>query len=182
MPIWLLGVACYHICARGSFRTRWAPIFAIGSFLLIAAVLIGMIRLPFSPANPDPVPPLFFSTRFAEANQLGILIALHFISVDAWMRGTSEVNRFAQSLIRFLANRTFSLYLFHFPLLVFFRAMIPYDAKSKWQVYGIVALIFCSILGLSEISEMRRQPWRRLFYRLFGVIRGNNYIAEAKTV
>jgi len=169
MPIWLSGVACYHICRRGSFPKRWAPPVSISSFTLIAAALTGVIQLPFSAQNLDAVPPLFFSGRFAEANQLGILIALHFISMDAWMRGASGVNRSLQAVVRFFANRTFSLYLFHAPILVFCRAFIPYDSASNWQVYCIVALIFIVILGLSEITEMRRQWWRGVFYRLFRV-------------
>jgi peptidoglycan/LPS O-acetylase OafA/YrhL len=59
-------------------------------------------------------------------------------------------------VIRFLANRTFAIYLFHFPLLGFLNAIIPQFENNilRWSIIMILTLAF--IFLLSHFTEQKK--------------------------
>ena len=52
---------------------------------------------------------------------------------------------------------------------MFCKAIIPFDPRSSLQVAGVLFLALALILALGEITEQRREPWRRLFRKVFGL-------------
>jgi peptidoglycan/LPS O-acetylase OafA/YrhL len=65
--------------------------------------------------------------------------------------------------IRWLASHTFSIYLFHFPLLILVCAVTHYDKTSSLaKILAFVAVI-SACMFLSRIGEDKKHWWRSLF-------------------
>ena len=65
-----------------------------------------------------------FSKRFFADYILGILVFLNFAGVRNVVANGSRALLFVERPIRFLANYTFTLYLLHQPLLLFWAAVV----------------------------------------------------------
>jgi peptidoglycan/LPS O-acetylase OafA/YrhL len=64
--------------------------------------------------------------------------------------------------IRWFANHTFSLYLFHFPILALLAIVTKYNPASLWQIIAIFFAAVTICIGLSTISEDKKLWWRRM--------------------
>ncbi len=64
-------------------------------------------------------------------------------------------------LVRYLANRTFSIYLFHFPLIGFFNAVISHDISEQFRWFVIVILTIVSIFTLSKYTEQKKHVYSK---------------------
>ena len=69
--------------------------------------------------------------------------------------------------VRWWADHTFSLYLYHFPLLLFALEAIPFDRGSFVAAGAMLGLILLFILGLSILTESKRPAWRAFFGRVW---------------
>jgi len=69
--------------------------------------------------------------------------------------------------IRFLAKRTFSLYLYHFPLLRLLQAIVPSgpDLRLRQTIIILLTLLICLILA--NYSELRKKSLAKLMDRAF---------------
>ncbi len=171
LPVWLSGVAAFHLCRQRIVSPKLGAIAALTSLVLVVLVLAGQLSLPGHRTDWNPEAPLFFSTNFVSDFLLALLVAANFIGTDAMLRGCrpGESNPGWARAIRFAAGRSFSLYVFHFPVLLFCKAIIPFDPTNTWQIAGVLLFALAVILILSEGTEQRREPWRRLFRILFGL-------------
>lgn len=171
LPVWLLGVIAYSLSARSIFPVKAAPVVALITGILIGLVLSGVILLPGATQYWEPAAPFFFSGRAGVDFQLGLLVAANILAVDAWCRDRTAFNQDGRLVraVRFCANRSFSLYLYHVPLLIFLRAIVSYDGSSTMQVLAMLTVALFIVSVLSHYTEQRREPWRRLMRRLFRV-------------
>lgn len=71
-------------------------------------------------------------------------------------------------LARLLAGATFSIYCFHVPLLLLFRAMDLYRPDAPWSAFGGALAVLVSCLALSLVTERQKKPWMVLWARLIG--------------
>ena len=76
---------------------------------------------------------------------------------------------FITPVIRFLSGISFSLYVFHFPLIFFFKALLTrYFNFSDHSLFFILALlIVASVYLLSFISERKKKAYYGFFEALF---------------
>jgi peptidoglycan/LPS O-acetylase OafA/YrhL len=171
LPIWMLGVGAFEVCRRRMVSPKLGMGMAIVSLSLVILAIKAPSGFPVYRTDWQAVAPLFFSTNFVEDYFLSILIAANFVGTDAMLRSWSHANSAAGwvKVVRYAAGRSFSIYVFHFPILVFCRAIIPFDPTSSWQVAGVLMLVILLILLLSEVTEQRREPWRRFFRVVFGL-------------
>jgi peptidoglycan/LPS O-acetylase OafA/YrhL len=68
--------------------------------------------------------------------------------------------------IRAVANRSFSMYLFHMPLLLFFRALTLQGIGQWWSILSIVTGTLVAIWLLAPLTEWRKDIPARLLLRL----------------
>jgi peptidoglycan/LPS O-acetylase OafA/YrhL len=171
LPVWLMGVGAFYICRRQSVSARVGAGISFISLIWIILILAGRLSLPGLPNGWAPDPPLFFSRNFIGDFMLSLLVTANFVGTDAMLRNLrpAQPGSWWAETIRFAAGRSFSLYVFHFPVLVFCKAIIPFDPHSGWQVAGVLLLALIGVVALSEVTEQRREPWRRLFRTLFGL-------------
>jgi peptidoglycan/LPS O-acetylase OafA/YrhL len=72
-------------------------------------------------------------------------------------------------LMRYVADGTFPLYLFHVPMLYLVRALVPYDPGSRWQLAAILAGVTIVSILLGGVCNRLKDVLRRLFHRAEGV-------------
>jgi peptidoglycan/LPS O-acetylase OafA/YrhL len=85
------------------------------------------------------------------------LIALNFIAFRAIQGHFSIVLRAAAPVIRFFAGYTFSLYLYHYPIIRFCETIFPNTANSLSFYILIMIAIFSLCLLLGHFTE--KQKW-----------------------
>ena len=160
-PLWLIGLAAYHICKRGPVGPLTGGLFAV---LPVAALL-----LSHGAGQRGWWPYQAFVADWSVVSDLwrdylaALLVAMNMIGVHALgARAPTMLDRIAPP-IRWAAGATFTFYLFHMPLLNATVALMPWPHDS-WQVRTILFLGIPPLLFLlAEVTERRRDAWRRLF-------------------
>jgi peptidoglycan/LPS O-acetylase OafA/YrhL len=190
-PCWLAGVALQAYTAsanRLQLRARIAWACAIGPWLIYALWLatgmpkmLTLLTTAMIGGGPRMLYELFgFSDEFIWNNLLAILFAVHFYGVFSLAQSARWIGLRSEQAIRWLAGATFSIYLFHYPLLTLLHALPGYNAANPAHYLGagLVTLVVC--FGLAEVSERRLAAWRTLFSKLIAVMRLESGAAARK--
>ncbi|RUS45252.1 acyltransferase [Cohnella sp. AR92] len=158
--VWLLGFVLHLL---PSSLTRKGVVFALLWPLLAIAALGGARFFPL-PLN-DYLQDLLLALAFS-GFLYGIKLAYYRKPhVSPWLRRTSSL----------LAGYSYSLYLAHFPVLVFLHALTYDREPRKWQpdtqtlAYGAFLFIVISVYAwmLAQLTEKQTTKARRLIERLF---------------
>jgi len=161
VPLWALGAALYLYRERLALAPR--PAFA---GLVVSAALTGLL-VCFLPEYPAHVAnaPLFYSGSYLSNYLVGAGMGA---TIWFFARATPRltVAPVVENMIRRAANHTFSLYLFHLPLIYFVQAMGLFDPHIVWQTLLAIAAILGVILGLSELTETKRKFLQRALLRI----------------
>ena len=161
-PIWLMGLAAYHICKRVIIPVPLATTLCLGAtagwiFYEIYAWHFGR------PIGPNWIgrPPLI------EDYIIATLFAVHLIGFRFVSPYLAPVLRPLAGPIRWIAGATLTLYLFHLPLSQFLAAETPWP-HSAWQtrllIFGGVPVLVFIIAGF---TERQKDVWRRGFEAIF---------------
>jgi peptidoglycan/LPS O-acetylase OafA/YrhL len=159
-PIWLLGVALYIYRDTMTIPHRLA---AGGFAVMVGLTLISMYALPEYPVKGG-YPPLFYSASFVTDWILGLELA----AVIWFYTRAFEAVSYPESLARavqWAAGHTFSLYLYHYPTILFFYAVGIFNPYIWWQALLEIVLILGFIIALSEVTESKRLLWRKAMER-----------------
>ncbi|MEO9191426.1 MAG: hypothetical protein ABI224_15715 [Acetobacteraceae bacterium] len=118
------------------------------------------------------VPPILDRPQLLQDYVVGLLFAAHLLGTAALASWMAWLPATMATLVRRLAGMTFTLYLFHFPLLMFLRAVLPGSAVS-WHV-RLPLLILPPLLcfAIAQVTERRKDIWRRGFTRLLTLCTG----------
>ena len=162
MPSWLLGAACY---VYG--RTVRVPKALAGTGLLLALAAIAL-TYPFLPDWPYQgfQPRLTHSAPFGSDLLFGLLITAMIWCADQAFRDTTVPIKL-DAIVRWFADHTFSLYLYHFPILFFLAAVVPFDRGNVPMAAAMILLTLALVFGLSLLTESKRPAWRAFFARVW---------------
>lgn len=154
MPIWLLGGLIWNLSKnpRSVFPWRW-PILSI-------SILLSAYMIWFQPQYPDALgtKPLFFSAMWISDFIFGCAVAGIILSVDLiW--GEINVPHALGRLIKEISEVSFTLYLLHFPLMVFASGFIHYDSTNLLQISIVLTVIASVIYGVGKFTEPQRKPF-----------------------
>lgn len=155
-PIWLLGAGVYIYKDKFAISRRAASIwFSVAVVLTICSIFL----LPEYPAKVGQAP-LYYAGSYLSDWILGLVLgaAIWFYTRAFEMVAVAE--RFARS-VQWSANHTFSLYLYHYPLILFFGAVGIFNPHIWWQALPEIGLILASIICISEVTESKRGLWKR---------------------
>jgi len=166
LPVWLLGVLTYKASGRLTINSKLAGII----FFITLAVILWLTsfkdvaflqqRFPYGKA------PLYFSSQFLFDWVYGICIALNIYSFT----NTSLLDKapvVIEKAIRHLSSITFSLYLFHIPILCLVSRIVPYNKASYLQVTLVLIGVIVLVNMLSAITEKQRRHFKKFFELLF---------------
>jgi peptidoglycan/LPS O-acetylase OafA/YrhL len=105
---------------------------------------------------------MFFSAAFLSDWIAGVVVAVALFSFESAF-GNVPIRASARCGIQRASDCTFSLYLYHYPLVLFATAIGSLDRIPA--PYAIVSgfVILAVIVALSSLTEARRYVWRRAF-------------------
>lgn len=157
LPVWLVGVAAYTLRDRGTLPLglAWA-----GLAMAIAAIMCVLRFLPDWPVTPGAHPWYFAGAAGSD------LVAGIVWGAMIWFFNRAAAGVHVAVLIyrpvRWVAGHTFSLYLYHAPLVILASALFPpFAVKGAEWVPIVVILIVVFIMG--AVTESQRRRWEPLF-------------------
>ncbi len=171
LPVWLLGVWVNRVNSGPPLSIRLGTVlFTAPIVLYIAFRASGMrdalLEWSYGQFGRSFIEgDLVWSNEFIAAYCIGSLVACNFIGFHALSgKLAPHLVRFDR-LIRDWAGYTFSIYLFHYPLLQFFKAVLPLDAQSPLSVALLftVTILACRLLG--DVTEQRKDFARKIVGR-----------------
>jgi peptidoglycan/LPS O-acetylase OafA/YrhL len=159
LPVWLLGVASYRARTLAvSPATAWA-LFVFSAAATAAMVLADMrgFSHPHYAGWADDASPIDYV--------LGVLVAVNLFAASHIALPLAK----AAHAIRYVAGMTFSLYLFHLPLLYLFASCLalPDNPYVRGPILAAMALVACEVL--SHMTERRNGDLKRMLSRRLGL-------------
>jgi peptidoglycan/LPS O-acetylase OafA/YrhL len=165
LPVWWMGVWIYRSpsLVQMSVASAW--------LCLILSLLGGYLYIHFNIGQwgwgtlqewlgDDLHLELSFSRQFISDYYLGIVLSLHFVSLRVLLARVGEVPGRLQSTIRYLAGATFSIYLFHQPLLWFYSASFSWVAEGIPRYLVVVPFTIVSTYVLATFTEHKKDLWK----------------------
>lgn len=190
-PCWLMGVALQRALTGGlgnglSRTSGW--ILALAPWGLYALALAWQVpehlyvQTYLLLGEQAPHALLGFSDEFLWNFLISALMAAHFAGVYRLAQEASWIGPKAEAAIRWWAGATFSIYLFHYPILTFLHGLPGYDGANPLHALGIAGAALAACLALAEISERRLDTWKRIVAGVFSrasALRGARQAANA---
>jgi peptidoglycan/LPS O-acetylase OafA/YrhL len=155
LPCWLVGVGVYVLHERVLMRPLRARIaFALSLFVLLF-LIVWLPQCPFDLGKTG----FWCSGRFLTDWIMALATGSTIIFFNASQ--VDGVPSILTSCVREAADRTFSLYLYHYPLIIFATATIPFNKSSVWQTGCVATVVLSAAVALSVVTETKRGELRR---------------------
>lgn len=160
LPMWALGLLVYALLGR-FIPARWAACLFFASLSGLAVLMVFKYRIASATVAALPALPWAPLELAVHISHFGIaaLIGLNILGFDR-MPMTAWLLRLERP-VRYLAARSFSLYLYQAPLLFFFGALTMGMASSDLRLALILAATLASVALLSELTERRKHLFTR---------------------
>jgi len=165
-PIWGMGVLLYHWQGprRLSTSTSWS---------LFAATVVAIVLFHYHGVSPaitewlkaqmgaDLHRQLTFSKFFPADYILGILVAANFAAMRNVAAQTEPFMRIIERPVKTLASYTFTLYLLHQPLFLFWAAVLRGDPSGYGYWLATTVLMAASVGIIGYFTENKRHGLRK---------------------
>jgi peptidoglycan/LPS O-acetylase OafA/YrhL len=160
-PIWWIGVLLY----------RWKAIELMPKTAFYAMFFVSLLGIVFFHStdrhvefantlaawfSPEVAKQLAFSKWFLVDYLLAILVFMNFAGVRGIVATSPLFLPAIQNPVRFVAGFTFSLYLLHQPLFLFWAAIVRGNPKTILFWVTITILTFLSVVAISFLTEAKR--------------------------
>ena len=171
-PLWGAGVVLYRWQALNALSERRA-------WLLVAATLAGIVAFHSADIGAllsnrlqqaiglEWYAQLTFSKFFPGDYVLGLLIFFNFAAMRKVCARLEPALLWIESPVRFLAGYTFSLYLLHQPLFLFWGAVIHGDPAGHGYWWAVTAMVALSVAAIGYVTESKRHLLKRWLERQF---------------
>lgn len=175
MPVWWMGVWVYrsNYFANLAVPLAWfcLIISLVGGYWYVHAG-VGQLGWDYLQQllGADLHLQLSFSRQFISDYYLGILLSLHFIGLRILLARVKVLPKRLEVTIRYLAGATFSIYLFHQPLLWFYSAIFSSVEEGLPRYQIVVPLTFLSIFVLATFTEQKKNLWRDWIMQLLTLL------------
>jgi len=171
-PIWWLGVLLYRWRRLHDIPVGWASAVLLASVIgivLFHAISVGDAATTWLKGvlGEELHRSLTFSKFFVGDYLLGALVFANFVGARSVLSRYGSFLLRIQKPVRFLANYTFTLYLLHQPLFLFWGAVVKGDPTGPWYWLVVTGLMFGSVVVVGHFTENRRKSLRDFFLGLF---------------
>ncbi len=159
-PVWLLGYGCYRLSVRGAVGQRAGWLLCVGCLVLVvlfeAWATNDGLRL-------HPAPLFAHRWQLLQDGVVALCLAGHLLGAQAIAPSLAPVVRVLSRPVNWAAGASFTLYLFHFPIAQFLAALDPWPRDSWPSVALILGGTIVLVLLVAELTERRKEIWRRGF-------------------
>jgi peptidoglycan/LPS O-acetylase OafA/YrhL len=156
-PVWFLGAAAFHCRAKRAelYPWRWPILF--GALSIIFTVL--RFHPKWSGFSSDPR--WIYSSHWVSDLYFGLGVASLILFLDLqW--GSVQPYPLLNTAVKKIAGVSFSIYLLHFPLMIFAGAVVPFDRSNPWQSGLVILTILTMIYFFGSFIEPQRKWWRTI--------------------
>lgn len=171
LPLWVLGVATYR--AIKSEKLGRGPGYAVAVASLLAYVLFtglgikgALDRATLQAFGPDAALLLSNSQEFLSNYVTGLLFSALLIGLAAVAQDFATPLYRLQKPIRALAGLTFTLYLFHYPLVYALRATVLATGLEHFSPLIVTGGTLALVALIAPVTEAQKGALRRLMVRL----------------
>lgn len=171
LPVWLLGVWVYRINTRETPGAIWGSVLFFGSIALYVAFRAYGMRDALLDWSYELLGRAFvrnelvWSDEFLSGYFIGALVACNFVGFHALSGRVAPFIARGEAVIRDWAGYTFSIYLFHYPVLQFLAALFPLDPKSPAAIVFLFVATLLTCRGLGYYTEKRKDVARALILK-----------------
>lgn len=171
-PIWALGVLLFHWkrLERISLQAAWVvAIVSIAGLVAYHAAEVGEILSEWlkSRIGEDAHKHLTFSKFFLGDYLLGVLVFANFVAMRRILHDMPLGLAAVERPVRYVAGFTFTLYLLHQPLFLFWGAVLRGDPGGYGTWFAITALMMASVMVVGHFTENRRYQVRKALHASF---------------
>lgn len=167
-PAWFLGAAVYK--SRVVFN---------GSVCLVLFMLTPILYVAFKLYLYKIIPVFDFgaSSLFLSDYVVAMIFSLHLIAAKfvLELKVSSGIIQYPiiKSTIRWLSSSAFSMYLYHFPLLLMWCAVLNTDTSDIKEILFLLVTTLSSIFVISGFTEGRRQAYKVSIMKIFSVFQNS---------
>ena len=163
-PLWALGFLAYRVSSRAALSPRTAATMCFGA---VAAWLAYETQAWMGGTRMMGVAPAFLGhPELAQSYLVATLFTIHLIGFHALAPAFGAVLTPFARPVRWIAGATFSLYLFHVPISQFIASLMPWSSHSAAARIAVLIGTPLLVLALAEVTERRKESWRRLVLML----------------
>ena len=156
-PLWLMGWATYRITSRCPPGKLFSHIFFTGAII----GWVGYEIFAHIHGRPFGLAPLFLHReQLVQDYIIGLLFSLSLLGVSAVAPLFERLSERLADTIRWTAGATFTLYLFHMPLLMFVGALLPWPRTSIALRLTLFVVPLLASFAIAELTERRKSAWR----------------------
>jgi len=169
LPAWLFGVAAERLTVLERGAKGAGMVWKLGfllSLLLVLAALASPGSLPWwNHGSSFGHRPWFYSANASADCLFALLVAVNFLC--AGMSGSSlpSIPTQWEPPVRWVAKRTYSLYLYHTPLLFLGGWLLPLRRHDAWVGGGLATAVLGVTALLARFTECRTPDLKRLIAR-----------------
>tara|TARA_R110002072_G_scaffold50294_2_gene135690 strand:- start:28111 stop:29193 length:1083 start_codon:yes stop_codon:yes gene_type:complete len=173
LPVWLLGLLCFKLSVSQKISLGCSVILFLMSIIGFSLLSFDLVQQMINGFGLNFFGDWFYSLLLEPADYflsdylLSIFFALHIFSTARLLQEYKIFNSKLELIIRWAASHTFSIYLFHMPMLYFVSLLVPYDS------YPVVNLLLCwlfvpfLIILLSTYTENKKHLYVLFFTKSF---------------
>ena len=178
-PCWLLGSFLYYIVSKKkTINIGISVMLFFSTLILLFLILTGRLLLPFE----KPIGDhdfygflLFFSWNFKADLIFSFLVATNVFAIFSLSKkmeyfNTSSVFNKLHTKIQIISNCSYTLYLFHLPLLFLFSTIVPYDKTSTIHQIGLIFLVLLTVYFIAKQTEWKVELWRGFVEKAFNFV------------
>ena len=177
LPIWMFGVWCQKFNSRFKISLDFSVVLFVFTMLMggylcldstqdaIDIIVNNFLASLDAQITNDNTDHLGSDYLLALAIMLN-LIAVNRLSKSYWVFGES-----AEKFIRFMASYTFSLYLYHAPILFFVESTVPFERHPVGNILGCTIFTLGIIFLLGNVTEKKKNVYKRIFYKIIYLVR-----------
>lgn len=161
LPVWMMGAFLYRSMPAMSRRTAWVVFLGTLAFGAVLWWLdaSGVIRSWLYAVFP-PAWRAHYSTQFIYDILLGLIVSANFAAVVSLGSAFDFLHK-GEKVIRYLASFTFSLYVFHGPIIELLTKLA--GVSSPLLFYSLMAVC---VFVLGQLTERRVKLFRSLLGRI----------------
>jgi peptidoglycan/LPS O-acetylase OafA/YrhL len=161
-PIWLLGYGAYVLGTRHKISRSagmWLVALSIVGYLCHFWLVKPSLQID---AVPGP-----FGINLISRYLVGIIFAVHLMGFVWASDAFRSCLRRSETMIRWLAGATFTMYLFHLPVAQFLTTLVPWT-PSDWRTRLVILVgTFVIVLFIAEVTERKKECWNRWISRTY---------------
>jgi peptidoglycan/LPS O-acetylase OafA/YrhL len=175
LPVWLLGVVAYTIQKKFPAPAKLGAGIALASLLATGVFCIGSVQDTVNHACTGWVGVHFMgrlnetAIKFASDYFLGMSMAICIYSLPSFIEKRKFFPSWSENPIRIAASYTFSLYLFHMPLLFLVSALVPAEKNLPLNLFGALVVTPLIIVVLGYFTEQQKELFRRSIRKLISL-------------